>query len=138
MAAHESRDVLARAPARGLRGPIAEELRHILCWTERHQRLIARLAIALCLTAVVDLVGSVLVWQVERGHRASGIHSLGGALFFTTVQLLTVSSSMKNPVSTAGRLLDVVFEAWGVFVITAVAGSFAAFFRHGEPGREPR
>ena len=44
------------------------------------------------------------------------------------MQLLTVSSQMRNPVTTAGRFVDVVLEIWALFVVTAVAGSFAAFF----------
>ena len=49
-----------------------------------------------------------------------------------TVQVLTVSSSLKNPLTVAGRVLDVVLELWAVFVITAVAGSFASFFHSGD------
>ena len=55
------------------------------------------------------------------------------ALFFATVQILTVSSQMKNPLTAAGRVVDVVLEAWALFVVTAVAGSFAAFFGASDP-----
>jgi hypothetical protein len=34
--------------------------------------------------------------------------------------------------STAGEVIDLGLEAWAVFVITAVAGSFASFFRSGD------
>jgi hypothetical protein len=43
-----------------------------------------------------------------------------------------VSSSIKNPLTRAGKIIDVVLEVWGVFVITAVAGSFATFFSSGD------
>jgi hypothetical protein len=39
---------------------------------------------------------------------------------------------MPNPVTTAGKFVDVALEAWGIFVITAVAGSFATFFSSGD------
>ena len=39
---------------------------------------------------------------------------------------------MQNPVTSAGRILDVALEAWAIFVITAVAGSFATFFSTGD------
>ena len=44
----------------------------------------------------------------------------GDALFFSTVQILTVSSSMKNPLTAAGKTMDVVLELWAVGVVTAV------------------
>lgn len=70
---------------------------------------------------LTEEIGRLFTWS-ER-HRA---------LFFATAQILTVSSSMKNPVTHAGQVVDVGLEMWGVFVITAVAGSFAAFFRAGD------
>jgi hypothetical protein len=50
------------------------------------------------------------------------------------VQLLTVSSSMTNPLTPAGKVVDVALEAWSIFVVTAVAGSFATFFSSGDKG----
>ena len=35
-------------------------------------------------------------------------------------------------VKEATRLVDVCLEAWAIFVITAVAGSFATFFSSGD------
>jgi hypothetical protein len=48
------------------------------------------------------------------------------------VQLLTVSSSIKNPLTPVGKIVDVGLEAWAIFVVTAVAGSFATFFSSGD------
>ena len=107
---------------------VAEELRRLLTWEERHRRLAARIVIALALSAIVDLVGAVLAWQFESGVRGSEIHGFGDALFFSTAQIVTVSSSFSNPVTHAGQFVDVVLELWGIFVVTAVAGSFASFF----------
>ena len=111
---------------------IREELRRLVTWSERHRRLLARLIVALALSAVVDVVGSLLAWSFESGVKGSDIHGFGDALFFSTVQILTVSSSLKNPVTHAGQVLDAVLELWAVFVITAVAGSFASFFLSGD------
>ena len=58
--------------------------------------------------------------------------SLGQALFFTTVQLLTVSSQLKNPVTPGGRAVDVVLELWAVVVVAGSAGAIAAFFQKGD------
>jgi len=113
---------------------IREELRRLGRWEERHRRLVARIAIALGLTLLVDAVGSVLVWKFESDVRGGDIHHFGDAVFFTTVQLLTVSSQIKNPLTAAGRVVDVFLEIWAIFVVTTVAGSFAAFFSTGDPG----
>jgi ABC-type uncharacterized transport system permease subunit len=111
---------------------VREEVLRLRTWSERHRRLLARLVIALTLTLIVDLSSAVVVWLVERGAKGTDIHTYGDALFFATVQVLTVSSSLKNPLTTAGRVIDVSLELWAVFVITAVGGSFASFFQTGD------
>lgn len=111
---------------------VREELRRLVTWGERHRRLLARIIIAFCLSAVVDLVCAALMWWFESGVKGSEIHGFGDALFFSTVQILTVSSSLKNPVTSAGQIVDVVLELWAVFVVTVVAGSFASFFLNGD------
>ena len=107
---------------------IREELDRLLAVEERHRRLLARLLIAAGLTLAVAVAGSVLIYVFESGKKGGDVHGFGDAVFFTLVQLLTVSSSLKNPVTGAGKVVDVVLEAWAVFVVTAVAGSFASFF----------
>jgi hypothetical protein len=111
---------------------LGEELRRLITWSERHRRLVARVIFAFCLSVVVDAVAATLMWSFESGLRGSDIHGFGDAFFFATVQILTVSSSVKNPVTHAGQIVDVVLEFWGIFVVTAVAGSFASFFMSGD------
>ena len=95
-----------------------------MSWEERHRRLLARLAIVLMATLAIDALGSVLVYFLERGARGTQIRSFGDALFFTTVQLLTVSSQIRNPLTTWGRVVDV----GAVIVVAGSAGAVAAFF----------
>jgi hypothetical protein len=111
---------------------LGEELRRLVTWSERHRRLLARVIIALGLSVVVDAVGATLMWSFERGLQGSSIHGFGDALFFSTVQIVTISSSFKNPVTHAGQVVDVVLELWAIFVVTAIAGSFASFFTSGD------
>ena len=111
---------------------LGEELRRLLTWSERHRRLVARIAIAFALSLVVDLGGAAAMWSYEHGLEGSQIHGFGDAVFFTTVQILTVSSSLKNPVTHAGQVVDVILELWAIFVVTAIAGSFASFFTSGD------
>jgi voltage-gated potassium channel len=107
---------------------IREELRQVTTWGERHRRLIARLSVVAILTLVVDAIGTVLVYFAERDATHSEITSFGDALFFTTVQLLTISSQLRNPFTTWGRILDVGLEVWGVLVVAGSTGAVAAFF----------
>jgi voltage-gated potassium channel len=111
---------------------IREEIGRLFHWEERHRRLVARIVIAFGLAAVVDAVASVLMWHWESGIKGSDVHGFGDAVFFVTVQILTVSSQLKNPVTSDGKILDVFLEIWAIFVITAVAGSFSAFFGTGD------
>ena len=112
---------------------IREELRRTFAWRPHHRRLVARLLLALTLTLLVDAIGTVLVWAFEPHGPTSDIQNLGDALFFSTVQLLTVSSQIKNPLTTGGRLVDVGLEIWALVVVTGVAGAFAAFFMAADP-----
>ena len=111
---------------------IREELARLFTWEERHRRLAARLIIAFVLTLVALAAGSVLVWIFESGKKGGEIHGFGDAVFFTAVQLLTISSSITNPVTAAGKVVDVALEMWAIFVVTAIAGSFASFFSSGD------
>ena len=111
---------------------IREELARLFTFEERHRRLLARLLLAFGLSIVVFVAGTVLIWISESGQKGGSIHGFGDAAFFCSVQLLTVSSSMTNPLTPVGKVVDVGLEVWGVFVITVVAGSFATFFTSGD------
>jgi hypothetical protein len=119
-------------PERTEASVIREELQRCSHWEERHRRLIARIVIVIVLTVVVDAVASFLVWVFERNARATDIHGLGDAFFFSTVQLLTVSSQLRNPLTAAGRIVDIVLELWAVIVVASLGGSFASFFTSGD------
>jgi hypothetical protein len=125
----------ARLPVRRLgdtRCVIREELALLTTWEDRHRRLIARLLLALLATLAVDALGSVAIYFSERHAAQTDISSFGDALFFTTVQLLTVSSQLRNPLTTAGRVIDVALEIWAVIVVAGSAGAMASFFQSGD------
>ena len=54
---------------------------------------------------------------LERHSRQTEITTFGSAVFWTTTQLLTVSSQIKNPISVGGRVLDVFMEIYAITVI---------------------
>jgi hypothetical protein len=109
-----------------------EELARLMRFEERHRRLLARLWLVVVATAVIDLVGTVAIYFLERHAHGTDIKTFGDALFFTTVQLLTVSSQLKNPLTPLGRVVDVLLELWAVIVVAGSAGAVAAFFQAGD------
>jgi hypothetical protein len=111
---------------------VVDELRRLATFEERHRRLLARLALVIATTVVVDVAGTVAIYLVERHAHGTEVTSFGDALFFTSVQLLTVSSQLKNPVTGWGRVVDVALELWAVVVVAGSAGAVAAFFQRGD------
>jgi hypothetical protein len=99
-----------------------------------HRILRSRLAFLVMATLVLDAVGTAAMYALEHADRRSGFHSLGGALFWVSTQLTTISSQLPNPVTTGGRILDVVLQLWAVTVVATLAASLASFFgaRHKE------
>ncbi len=87
-----------------------------------------RLAWALALVAITDALGTVLMWLFEDEAGRSEIHNLWDSFFFSTVQLLTVSSQMRNPVTTGGRIVDMALELMALCLVSGIAGVFASFF----------
>jgi hypothetical protein len=114
---------------------IRDELRRIGTWEERHRRLVSRLLLVLAATAVIDAVGTVAIFFLERNTRGGDIHTFFDAFFFTTVQLLTVSSQIRNPLTPAGRVVDIFLEIWAVIVVAGSAGAIASFFQTADPSQ---
>ena len=108
---------------------IREEVQRLATWEERHRRLIARLLILLIVTFVLDVFGALATYFLERHTKGTEITSIGDAFFFSTVQLLTVSSQIKNPLTPWGRVVDVVLELWAVIAVAGSAGAIASFFQ---------
>ena len=112
--------------------PVRRALREIAAVvradTDTHLHLRQRIVAIALITVAVDVVCTVLMWLFERHAPQTDVKSIGSALFFSSTQLLTVSSSMANPLTTAGRVLDVLMEAYAITVVASLAGSFGAFF----------
>jgi hypothetical protein len=116
-------------------GHMANELRMVVRGESRtHRFLRARVTFLFVATLVLDALATLAMYLLEHDHRDSGFDDVGGALFWVSAQLTTVSSQMPNPVTTPGRMLDIVLEIWAITVAATLAGSLAAFFhaRHVE------
>jgi voltage-gated potassium channel len=113
---------------------LRDELKRLARYEERHRRLFSRLALVVIASVMVDIAGSVSMYLLEHSARATEIRTFGQAVFFATVQLLTVSSQIKNPVTPAGRVVDVALELWGVVAVAGSAGAIASFFQSGDAG----
>jgi hypothetical protein len=94
-----------------------------------HRLLRSRLMFLVVATLLLDAAATVAMYTLEHDAAGSGFGDVGGALFWVTAQLTTVSSQMPNPVTTAGRVLDIVLEVWAITVAATLAASLAAFFR---------
>ena len=94
-----------------------------------HRFLRARLTFLTLATLLVDLVATLLMYVLEHNEPDSDFDDFGGALFWVSAQLTTVSSQMANPVTGAGQMLDILLELWAISVVATLAASLAAFFR---------
>jgi hypothetical protein len=94
--------------------------------TPEHADLRERIIGVTVISIAFDLVVALLAWRLEHGR--GRIETFWDAAFWTTTQLLTVSSQFPNPLTTGGKVLDVFLELYAVVVVTSTAGMFGAFF----------
>jgi hypothetical protein len=96
--------------------------------TRTHELLRSRLVFVFLATLILDAVASVLIFLFERHASGTEITNLGDSIFWTSTQLLTVSSQLRNPISTPARVLDIFLQAYAISAVAYLAGSFGAFF----------
>jgi hypothetical protein len=117
--------------------PMRELLRVVAGDTETHRELRGRVGAIVTITLVVDVIGTLLVLHFEHGAPNSQVTNLGDALFWTTAQLLTVSSQLSAPLTTGGRIVDVFLEMYAVAVVATLAGAWGSFFHRRSHERRP-
>lgn len=108
-----------------------------LARTATHLHLRERIGAVIVATLGVDAVASVLIFLFERDAKGTEITNLGDAVFWSTTQLLTVSSQLPNPITTPARIVDVFLQVWAISVVAVLAGSFGAFFHRRGLERHP-
>lgn len=80
-------------------------------------------------TVGIDLLCAIAAFLLERHSQQTEVKTFGSAVFWTTTQMLTVSSQLKNPISVGGRILDVFMEIYAISVIATLAGAFGSFLQ---------
>ena len=95
--------------------------------TATHRRLRDVLVTIAVATAGVDVLCAIAGFLLERHAQQTEIRTIGSAVFWTTTQLLTVSSQIKNPITVGGRILDVFMEIYAV--IAGLAGAIGSFLQ---------
>jgi hypothetical protein len=111
-------------------GSAGREFRDVLRGaTVTHRRLRDQLETVIVATVGIDLLCAIAAFLLERHSQQTEIKTFGSAAFWTTTQMLTVSSQIKNPISVGGRILDVFMEIYAVSVIATLAGAFGSFLQ---------
>jgi hypothetical protein len=111
-------------------GSAGRELRDVLRGaTATHRRLRDHLVTVAVATIGIDLLCATAGFLLERNASETEVKTFGSAIFWTTTQLLTVSSQLKNPISAGGRVLDVFMEVYAITVIATLAGAIGSFLQ---------
>jgi hypothetical protein len=92
-----------------------------------HYHLRRRIFIIFGTTAVFAILCTLIVYLAEHGAKHTEIPTLLDSFLFTASQLLT-GSSVANPHTELGKVLELVFDLWAITVVASLAGSFGAFF----------
>jgi hypothetical protein len=95
--------------------------------TATHGHLRRRLLTIFIATAVFAVICTVIVYLTERHAQHTEIHNVFDAFLFSTSQLLT-ASSVANPKTNFGKVLELFFDIYAITVVATLAGSFGAFF----------
>ncbi len=75
------------------------------------------------------MVCAIAAFLLEHHAQQTELKTIGSAAFWTTTQLLTVSSSITNPVSAGARILDIFMEIYAITVIATLAGAVGSFLQ---------
>ncbi|HEX8754255.1 MAG TPA: hypothetical protein VF731_12655 [Solirubrobacterales bacterium] len=92
-----------------------------------HAHLRRRLLTIFLVTVFFAVLSTLVVYFTEHGAKGGEIHSLFDAFLFSTSQLLT-ASSVANPKTNAGKVIELFFDIYAITVVATLAGSFGAFF----------
>lgn len=119
-----------RVAQQPMRNALSEARRVVRGETPVHLHLRQRLVTVVVFVAIFDVFSTIVIFFLERNAAGTKIHTIFDSLFWTTTQLLTVSSQLPNPVSSAARFYDFLLQAVAISVVATLAGSVGTFFNH--------
>ncbi len=118
---------MAQSPHQHIQRAGREFLAVVRAETRPHEHFRNRLLSILWVTVAVIVVGTLVVYLVERHQGNADLDSLYDSFLFASSQLLT-ASSVAVPETGGIRLLEVLFDIYAITVVAALAGSFGSFF----------
>lgn len=101
-----------------------------------NELLLARVTVLAMLTVILVLAGAFVFYRLERSAPGSEVTTYGDALFWTSSQITTISSSLANPISTGGRIFAVLTDLASVAVVSLLFGTIAQHIHIVSPKRE--
>jgi sterol desaturase/sphingolipid hydroxylase (fatty acid hydroxylase superfamily) len=107
--------------------PLAQHVEHEMRVAQRRFR--SRIAVLAGVSVLLDLAAAGIALASEHGS-PHAFATYWDALFWTTTQLLTVSSQLPNPEHSVTKVLDVVLEAWAIIVVASLAATFSDLLHH--------
>ena len=96
-----------------------------------NELLLARLTVLVVLTVILNSRTPSCSIGSKRNAPGSEV-TAGDALFWTSSQITTISSSLANPISTGGRILAVLTDLVSIAMVSLLFGTIAQ-----HPHREP-
>jgi hypothetical protein len=76
----------------------------------------------------MTLLFALGMYLIERNAQGADIHSYATAVYWITAQLLTYGSSLSDPVTHGGRILEIMMDVYGLVVIGTLTASIGAYF----------
>jgi hypothetical protein len=101
-----------------------------------NELLFARVTVLAMVTVILVLAGAFVFYRLERSAPGSEVTTYGDALFWTSSQITTISSSLTNPISTGGRVFAVLIDLASIAVVSLLFGTIAQHIRIASPKRE--
>jgi len=98
--------------------------------------LVARLTLVSLAVVAIDLVAAFAFYLLERDAPESDITTYEQALFWTSSQLTSVSSSLRNPITTGGHILAIGIDIIAVGVVTVLVATIVQHTHLVSPRRE--
>jgi hypothetical protein len=101
-----------------------------------NELLVARVTALAMVTVILVLAGAFVFYRLERNAPGTDVTTYGDALFWTSSQITTISSSLANPISPGGRILAVLIDLASFAVVSLLFGSIAQHIHIASPKRE--